>query len=526
MLRMTIGWVVVLAGMGWGCAPAGPPRDYYFGANGNDARGDGSLLQPFRSIAKANSISLKPGDRLLFEGGAAFEGNLALDEHDAGKPGLPVYVGSFGTGRATIRAGEGMGIAVRNAGGVVIENLIIEGAGPERNLGSGVLFLNERRWGNARLNFVRIKNVEAHGFGQEGIHIDAAGEAGFEDVRIEGCVAYENARCGIYVFGGRARSSYPHANVYVGNCVARDNPGDPDAPDENRSGSGIFLTGVDGAVVEQCAASGNGRRCRAERGGPMGIWASESNKVIIQACRSTGNRTGGRHDGGGFGLDGGMSNSILQYNYSSDNDGSGYGLFEYTGAKPWHDNVMRYNVSVDDGRRNGYAGIHVWNGDGGVRNAWIYHNTVVVGRVKSSEQPRALWIQSDTSNARVMNNIFATAPGLSVLDVAAGQEGIRFAGNCYWSGGRGVSIDWQGRAFSTLQTWSASTGQESGTGCAVDPHFDGRGEGAARFRLAAGSPLVDAAIPIPLNTGGRDFAATTLPQGKTMDVGAFESTTR
>jgi hypothetical protein len=221
-----------------------------------------------------------------------------------------------------------------------------------------------------------------------------------------------------------------------------------------------------------------------------------------------------------------MSNSILQYNYSSDNDGSGYGLFEYTGAKPWHDNVVRYNVSVDDGRRNGYAGIHVWNGDGGVRNAWIYHNTVVVGRVKSSEHARALWIQSDTSNLRVMNNIFATAPGVSVLDVAPGQEGIRFAGNCYWSGGRGVSIDWQGRAFSTLQTWSASTGQESGTGCAVDPHFDGRGEGAARFRLAAGSPLVDAAIPIPLNTGGRDFAATTLPQGKTMDVGAFESTTR
>jgi hypothetical protein len=506
MLRMTMGWVVLLAGMGWGCAPAGPPRDYYFGKNGNDARGDGSLAQPFRSIAKANSIALKPGDRLLFEGGATFAGNLGLDERDAGKAGLPVYIGSFG---------------------VVVEDLIIEGAGPERNLGSGVLFANERRWRSGRLNFVRIKNVDAHGFGQEGIHIDAAGESGFEDVRIEGCVAYENARCGIYVSGQRDRSGgYPHANVYVGNCVARDNPGDPDAPDENRSGSGIFLTGVDGAVVEQCAASENGRRCRAERGGPMGIWASESNKVIIQACRSTGNRTAGRHDGGGFGLDGGMSNSILQYNYSTDNDGSGYGLFEYTGAKPWHDNVVRYNVSVDDGRRNGYAGIHLWNGDGGLRNAWIYHNTVVVGRVTNAVPPRALWIQSETSNVRVMNNIFATTPGASVLDVAPGQADIHFTGNCYWSGGSPVSIDWEGRAFSTLRAWSAASGQERGNGWSVDPRFEGRGEGAARFRLVAGSPLVDVATPIPVNTGGRDFAATTLPQGKTMDVGAFESRTR
>jgi hypothetical protein len=521
-----MGWVVVLAGMGWGCAPAGPPRDYFFGAKGNDARGDGSLAQPFRSIAKANTISLHPGDRLLFEGGAVFEGNLVLDEHDAGKTGLPVSVGSYGAGRAIIRAGEGNGVHVRNAGGLIIENLEIEGAGPERNMGSGVQFQNNHR-GRGRIGFVRVMKVEAHGFGLEGIHVDAEGESGFDDVRIEECVTYENARCGIYVSGRRERwDGYPHANVYVGNCVARDNPGDPDAPDENRSGSGIFLTGVDGALVERCAAWGNGQRCRAERGGPMGIWASESNRVVIQGCRSTGNRTGGAHDGGGFGLDGGTSNSILQYNYSSGNEGSGFGLFEYTGAKPWHDNVVRYNVSVDDGRRNGYAGIHVWNGDGGLRNAWIYHNTVVVGQVRNGQIPRALWVQSETTNLRVMNNILATAPGVTVLDVAPGQEGIRLAGNCYWSGGGDVAIDWEGRTFSTMQAWSAATGQERGTGWIVDPRFDGRGQAAERFRLTAGSAMVDAAVPIPVHTGGRDLGGTTLPQGKNSDVGAFEATSR
>jgi hypothetical protein len=496
---------LLIAAMGCvGCASA-PPRDYYYSTHGDDSSGDGSLLRPLRSMAKAGALSLNPGDRMLFEGGAVFDGNLVLNQHGAGRPEQPVYIGSFGNGRATIRAGEGTGVQVRNAGGVIIENLVIEGAGSTRNLGSGVQFVNERSGRDRRLKFVRVKNVEAHGFGLEGIHLDALGESGFEDVRIENCLAYDNARCGIYVAGPRERwDVYPHANVYVGNCVARDNPGDPDAPEQNRSGSGIFLTGVDGGVIENCAASGNGRRCRADRGGPMGIWASESNRIIIQSCRSTGNRTGGAHDGGGFGFDGGMTYSILQYNYSSDNDGSGFGLFEYPGAKPWHDNTVRYNVSVDDGRRNGYAGLHVWNGDGVFRDAWIYHNTVVVSPAKGAKVPCALWIQSETTGLRIMNNIFCTAPGMSIMDIAPGQRSILLAGNCCWSGGGDGAVG----------------------GFAQSPRFVGQGERANRFRLAAGSPLIDAAASIPVHTGGRDFGGTPLPQGKNTDVGAWESPAR
>jgi hypothetical protein len=311
--------------------------------------------------------------------------------------------------------------------------------------------------------------------------------------------------------------------VVVRRCLARDNPGDPEASDENRSGSGIFLTGVDGAVVEACAASGNGGRSRGKRGGPMGIWASESNRVAIQGCVSTGNRTGGRHDGGGFGLDGGMTNSILQYNYSSDNDGSGFGLFEYPGARAWHDNVVRYNVSENDGRRNGYAGIHVWNGGAGLHGAWVYHNTVVMGAARPGENPRALWVQTGVVNLRVMNNILCAAPGVTVVDVAREQVDIQFAGNCYWSTGGAVWIDWEGRPFSTFESWRSVTGQERGTGWCVDPKFDGRGKSAERFRLNPQSPLIDAAVPVPTTIGGRDFAGTVLPQGKNADVGAWES---
>jgi hypothetical protein len=525
-------WVcclMLLAGVGGGCASA-PPRDYYFSPRGDDAAGDGSVARPYKSLAKAGELRFHAGDRLLLDGGAVFDGGLSISGGGGGEgAGKQIYIGSFGTGRATIRAGEGSGLVVRNTGGVVVENLVLVGAGPQRNFGNGLAFVNEAKGAGRRLRFVSVKNVEAHGFGMEGIHLGAAGRSGFEDVRIEECLAYDNAHCGIYVAGPpRGWGGYAHANVVVRRCLARDNPGDPDASDENRSGSGIFLTGVDGAVVEACAASGNGARCRGTRGGPMGIWASESNRVAIQRCRSTGNRTGGRHDGGGFGLDGGMTNSILQYNYSSDNDGSGFGLFEYPGARAWHDNVVRYNVSENDGRRNGYAGIHVWNGGAGVRGAWVYHNTVVTAAAPQAQAkpPRALWVQTGVVNLRVMNNIFCAAQGVKLLDVAPEQAGIQFAGNCYWTTGGGLWIDWEGRAFSTFESWRRATGQERGTGSSLDPRFDNRGDGADRFRLAAASPLVDAAVTLPTDSGGLDFAGTSLPQGRRADVGAWETTGR
>jgi len=530
-------WLICFAVMAGGCTAvtSGPARDYYVSLKGDDdGSADGSIARPLRSIARANKLTLHPGDRLLFEGGATFDGNLELNEHDAGTTDRPVYIGSYGTGVATIRAGEGTGICARNAAGIVVERLRVVGSGSNENLGSGIHFVNERGGHGGRLGFVRIKFVDVHGFGLEGIHVDALAQRGFDDVRIENCLAYDNARCGIYVAGPRDRAgNYPHANVYVGHCAAHDNPGDADASDENRTGSGIFLSGVDGGVIEYCEATGNGRLCRARRGGPMGIWASESNRVTIQSCRSVGNRTGGPHDGGGFGLDGGMTNSTLQYNYSADNDGSGYGLFEYFGAKPWHGNTVRYNVSDNDGRRNGYAGIHLWNGagPGELRDAWVYHNSIRIAAAAAAAadsyvRPRALWVQSETADVRVMNNVFVTSPGLNVVEIAPDQRGIRLGGNCYWSGPNGLRIAWDGGQYVSLTRWRRASGQEPGTGIEASPLFAPGEKGIGGFRFLPASPLLNAAVSLPVDTGGRDIVGTTLPQGAGFDVGAWEMPAR
>ena len=91
------------------------------------------------------------------------------------------------------------------------------------------------------------------------------------------------------------------------------------------SGSGIILGNVDGGTIEWSRAYDNGRLGNAG----VGIWTHDSTRILIQYNESFDNHTSGDADGGGFDLDGGVTHSIMQHNYSHDNDGAGYGLFEY-----------------------------------------------------------------------------------------------------------------------------------------------------------------------------------------------------
>jgi hypothetical protein len=129
-----------------------------------------------------------------------------------------------------------------------------------------------------------------------------------------------------------------------------------------------------------------------------------------------------------------------------------------------------------------------------------------------------MWVQSETTGLHVMNNVFSVAPGVSVIDVSPGQRGIQFAGNCYWAGGGELGILWAGIRYRSLEQWRG-TGQERGTGIGADPRLPRELETSA---VRAGSPLVDAAVNLSVDTGGRDFAGTRLPQGRAADVGAWE----
>jgi hypothetical protein len=83
---------------------------YYVSPSGSDSNSGTSPSQPWRTVARVNraSVNLKPGDGVLFQGGATFSDTTLMPgwgDPIYGTSGAPIVFGSYGTGRATITNG-------------------------------------------------------------------------------------------------------------------------------------------------------------------------------------------------------------------------------------------------------------------------------------------------------------------------------------------------------------------------------------------------------------------------------------
>jgi hypothetical protein len=525
---------------------------YMDAASGNDSNSGTSTTSPWRTINKANTLNFEPGDRLLFRGGQTFSGNLRLGAEDAGLATNPVNVGSYGSGRATISAGTGTGVRIYNAGGIEVSSLAVRGAGRTAgNTVSGVLIYTDRG-GATKFAHIRVANVEVSGFGDAGVLLVAAPsdgtKSGFRDVRITDVSAHDNADAGIESYGrwSSTASGWAHEDVYIARCRTYNNLGIPNKGDH--SGNGIVLGDVNGATIERSVAYNNGANNNAGSG-PVGIWAWDSNRVTIQHNESYNNKTT-TADGGGFDLDGGVTNSIMQYNYSHNNAGPGYLLAQFGGARPFSNNVVRYNISENDVRKGSYYGaIHFWNGDDSngtsIKDTEVYHNTIYVSP-QSGTAPKAVSIDGPTTNTHLRNNIFVTTGGVPLVDItsrsASQQRGLLFQGNDYWSSGYSFKIRHSGTTYLSLSAWRSATGQEknggTNTGMNVNPGLVNPGGGGTignadllstlgAYKLGTNSPMKDAALNLRslfgLNPGPTDFYGTSIPQGASYDLGAHEA---
>ena len=533
LVRTLAAVIVALAAL----PAAAEAATYYLSLSGSDSHSGLSPASPWKSLAAINALQLRPGDRVLLRGGDVFDGSLTFDGSDAGSATSAIEITSYGTGRATIRVAAGAGIMVYNASGYRISNLNVVAAG---STDSGIVFFTDSA-NNVKRPFIRIESVEVSGFGRDGVEIGSwNGATGYRDVRLTGVTAHGNARTGIIFY---ALTPNVHEQVYVGYSRAYNNPGVPSAL--ANSGNGIVLGGVKGGVVERSVAWGNGTLSQAA-GGPVGIWAYDSTGIVFQHNESYGNRTSGPADGGGFDFDQNVSFSVMQYNYSHGNDGAGYLLANSVPGDGHRGNVIRFNISENDGRKNGYGAIEIW---GRVVDTEIYNNTVFVSPSGASA-PAAVRIQNATITAqdvgrlKIRNNVLQTTGGLALVDVSASQldgaTALRFEGNSYYASGAPFVIRWGATTYVSLHAWRAS-GQElrSGipTGTSSDPLLNAPGAGGtigdpgrletlAAYRLRDGSPAADSGLDLHaldgLSIGGRDFSGTTVPQGSGAAAGAHE----
>src|SRR6185437_15944590 len=171
-----------------------------------------------------------------------------------------------------------------------------------------------------------------------------------------------------------------------------------------------------------CVAHDNGQN-NSHCGGPVGIWSLESNNVTIQYCESYRNHRGTGCDGAGFDLDGGVTNSIMQYNYSHDNDGAGYLMGQYQNARPWSANTMRYNISENDAVLN-EGDIDLFKGPGtSMSGASIYNNTIYASPEVSNSKESAVYFTDWTTginNVAFYNNVFITTGDVPIINIPVG----------------------------------------------------------------------------------------------------------
>lgn len=380
-------------------------RSYYLSGRGDDGA-DGSRAHPWRTLGR---VRLADGDSLFLHGGQVFYGTLTIGHVSR------VFVGSYGSGFATIRAGDSSGVVLYRVFGGVVRGLRIVGAGRKTgNVRDGVRMVECER--------VVVDDLDITGFQKAGLLIYSS-----VDVVARGVYVHENGAAGIQVEGVDKLSS---RRLRIVHCRADDNPGDPTNL-TNHSGNGIVAGHCTNLLIDSCSATDNGWDMPRIGNGPVGIWCYEADSVIIEHCVAYRNKTSpGAADGGGFDLDGGVTNSIIQYCLSYENQGAGYCIFQYWLASPWYHNIIRYNISYDDGLvSDARGGIYVWNSSGDpdqLRDCRVYNNIVYNTR----EAALSFSEKSTREDLRFYNNVFVGRDSLIRGVLGSGRDVFR--GNDWW----------------------------------------------------------------------------------------------
>lgn len=501
---------------------------YYLSPTGDDLDAGTSPNMAWRTIEHLNAQPLLAGDSVLLEGEQIFIGELVLEPPVIGSPQKPIVISSYGSGRATIKADTGTAIVIYNCAGFEISELNLLGSGLQTNNGAGI-YLSTDTLDPVNFEYLYLHHMDISGFMWGGVRMDfdqaySTTMGRFVDVRLTHLTLHGNGDAGINIEGRvmPPASVYSHSNIYIAHCYAYQNPGVP-GKNWNNTGNGIVVGNADTVLIEYCVAHHNGANNIFPGGGPVGIWLWDTRQGTIQSCESYQNESA-TLDGGGFDLDGGCVECVIQYCYSHGNEGAGYLIAGYPGANPIRDCTIRFNVSQNDGRDANYGSLNFWcHSSAKVDGVEVYHNTVYSQAPSGSENPLIRIHASNMEGMRFYNNIFYSEGGSPFLLYSpVGQEATLFSHNGYYATGATV-FKQEGQTYTSVGAWRAATGHETeqgqSTALALDPMLNGVGQGPTFnhplsqhnmpfYRLDPQSPMIGAGANLAakgIDTGSRDF---------------------
>lgn len=472
---------------------------------GAQGMGDGTRNAPWNALEAANGLVMQAGDRLLFRSGTTCVGTLK--PQGSGTAEHPARIGAYGDGPLPVIDAGGVhsaAVHLEDVSHLVVENLELTNPGDGTEPRRGVYLTPVR----AKMSNIEIRDLYIHdvigpvgfngtakrGGGIIGNSIFDTSETQFDGVLIQNNLIEDVGRSGIYFDGTSASTSErPRATEHwpAGgqNIVIRGNT-------LNRlQGDAIVAHGTDSAIIEDNVVSvGNlaGRDWLSpERNCSAGIWTWNSINTLIQRNEVSGYRFGQSAtdgcDGTGFDIDNEQEGTVIQYNYSHDNEG---GFILLCSDDEPHTGIVRFNLSVDDGK---VLNVSPCKAPiiGTFNDISVYNNTFVTSKPITALETIKLDRISNPGDFRFYNNIiYSTAPQTEPLAC-----GDRCANNLFFS--------------------LPPSGTDYVTG---DPLFEdagwrgsGRRQAGEAFRLRAGSPAIAAGLglvePPPGDYFGNDIPA-------------------
>jgi hypothetical protein len=507
---------------------------YYVSPSGNDSNNGTSPSAPWKTIGRVNTADLNPGDSVNFLGGATFSGStpLIFQSSDAGTAAQPVVITSYGGGRATISmTGNQNAVDGQHTGGFRISNINFVGSGWANNSKSGIWF---HTWSSGALQYLHIDNVSITGFGAYGITVQAS-HAGstFRDVEVTHSDLSGNKIGGFETVGPGANGADHSARTIIGVYLAYLRV---------LNNAGVNFGSVDGGALVHSVVGNNGYTGDVS----TGAFVYDSSNIIIRNNEFYGMKDY-TTDGNGISLDFGSDHCIVEGNYTHDNGGAGILLvgLNKPGLPANTHNIVRYNISENDGQMPGYefGAISAYRG---VSYAQIYNNTVY----NTHQDAFQIWDWKGRS-IHVRNNVFITDGGannwlVNVFPPSDPSQKLQdldlvFQGNNYYASGGSLNIRYGDGYYFSLNAWRNATGQEKLFGLPVgsiaNPLLVNPGGGGTigdpnllvnltAYQLQPRSRLrnmgLDLGALFGLDIGDWDFYKNTLPSGLKIAVGAHD----
>jgi hypothetical protein len=554
--------IVVQAILGFLLAGAVPAHaaagTYYVSPNGSDSNSGLSPSQAWKSISKVNGFTFPQGSLVYFEGGQTFTGCLVFNSGNvpASSATTPFRVYSYGTGQATIKSdctGDySAAVTADGVSGFQLSGLkIVNGT----TTAAGVLLQNQHS--SSPTQNLLVANADISGFATPAGSSSAFGgqimilgyavngnNGPLDTVRIRnnklhGSSVTSGAGPGIYGWG---------AGVNITNVTVEGNTVYNLGMAAKTTGAAITANGWNGAVIQRNLVHDVGANVTS-CGGTSGIMAYTSNNVTVRHNEVYNVRpypafTAGC-DWDGIDLDGGTTNSVVEYNYTHDNAGSG--LLAYTstvGSRVWGPNVYRYNISENDDSAKAQGGLFDVVPSAPKKPLSIYGNTFFSNNDQSAKSTSSACFQFGysagtwASGSLIKNNICYLANRSSSGKTGQlyynpyGQTGMSLANNLYY-GTNTAGWRWGGTTYATFAAWQAANLETSAVW--GDPLFTSPGGGNTcswspttgtgpqpcpqAYTLKTGSPAIGAGAVISGNPN-LDYYGSTIANPPTIGADA------